>query len=219
MEHRPAVNFPTAADYSLVLQLIRESMSRSCWWNPDSSGLLYSGLIDTFPKGCVWSKNKQQHVKQKMRISKGKVHLENRSSLWFLPLISGISLLPCIWLSCKSTSPSTCSWWHNWDSKKSIFRGYRKPEWAESNFPTFLFPEIPEVHITNYYSHLNSTKILRYEASDSLIQVWPNQPSAPSRHCWVFKFLLLLPMGPSVLSDCCPLQYLSLSKCYTPGWY
>lgn len=55
-EHSPAaVNFPSTLDYSLALQLIRES--RSCWWSPYSSGLLCSGLTGTFPKGCAWSRN------------------------------------------------------------------------------------------------------------------------------------------------------------------
>lgn len=86
-EHSPAVNSPSTLDYSLALELIRES--RSCWWNPRSSGLLHSGLTDTFPKGCAWSRNKQQGLKQKRRRAKGKVHLENRSSPWILPLYLG----------------------------------------------------------------------------------------------------------------------------------
>lgn len=78
-EPSPAVNFLSTLDYSSVLQVIRES--RSCWWSPSSSGLLYSGLTDTFPEGWAGSNNKQQGLKQEMRFSKGKVHLEHRSSL------------------------------------------------------------------------------------------------------------------------------------------
>lgn len=53
---------------------------------------------------------------------------------------------------------------------------------------------------------------LKCEAPDSLIQVWKNKPSASSWQCWVFRFLLLLSMGPSVLRRCCPQQALSPSK-------
>lgn len=184
MERRPAVNFSTAVDYSLVLQLIRESTSRSCWWNPYSSGLLYSGLIDTFPKGCAWSENKQQWMKQEMRISKRKVHLENTSSLWFLPLTSGISLLPRILLSFKSTSRSTCSRWQKWELKV-YFRRLQKNRMRRkqlSQLPVSRDPKSPSHELLLWLQQHRKSQMWRVWQLNT--HVWPNQHSAPPSRSW-----------------------------------
>ena len=83
------------------------------------------------------------------------------------------------------------------ESKKSTFRGYRKAEWAETNFPNFLFPEIPKAQIMNHYCGYNSTEKLKCDVSDSLIHthgqistqhlqatVWVGFSSCWATLCW-----------------------------------
>lgn len=85
--------------------------------------------------------------------------------------------------------------------KSLFFRGYRKPERAESNFPIFLLPEIPKVQFINYYCGQNSTKKAQNVKS---LTKWPNEHSAPSSTAGFSGF-------PSA-GGCCPPKSLSPSK-------